>query len=77
MPPKKDVSDQMLADFLTGGTSMSYARRENGALSVVAQNGKKFLFSVDQVNWAISQLTKPTQAPSKPSKSKPAAKKAP
>ncbi len=56
--PASKTDPQLLADFLTGGTCMSYALREDGCLSVVAENGKKFLFSADQVAWAEKQLTR-------------------
>lgn len=65
MPPTKDIDDQLLADFLTGGTCLSYFKRPNGSLSVVAYNGKKFLFSPEQVQWAAKQLQTPPKTPPK------------
>jgi len=66
---------QLLADFLTGGKAITYALRESGALSVIAENGKKFLFSPDQVAWAQKQLQPSPKMPPKPATKPRAAKK--
>jgi hypothetical protein len=66
---------QLLADFLTGGTCLSYALRDSGALSVIAENGKKFLFSPDQVAWAQKQHQPSPKTPPKPARKPRAAKK--
>ena len=63
MPTPKEVNIQIIANWLTGGPCMAYALRESGALSVVAHNGKKHLFTPEQVEWAKKQVSKPEEKP--------------